>query len=62
MARWLSLGLRKLFGRDEQAQVMVEYGLIISLIVMVGFVGVMLLGGGVQSLYNLMNAVVDNLK
>ncbi|HLF71961.1 MAG TPA: hypothetical protein VI759_07410 [Dehalococcoidia bacterium] len=61
MARWLSLELRKLFGKGEQAQAMVEYGLLISLIAMVGFVGVMLLGGGVESLYNVMQTIADYL-
>jgi Flp pilus assembly pilin Flp len=61
MVRTLSLELRKLAGRSEQAQAMVEYGLLISLIAMVGFVGVMLLGGGVQSLYNVMNTIAAYL-
>ena len=41
---------------------MVEYGLILALIVMVGFVGVLALGGGVKSLYNVIQSVANYLK
>jgi Flp pilus assembly pilin Flp len=61
MVQPLSLELRKLTGRFEEAQVMVEYGLIISLITMVGFIGVMALGGGVDSLYQVVKTVNDYL-
>jgi len=53
----VSAGLASLLRKQERGQTMVEYGLIIGLITMVGFVGVMLLGDGIVVLYELIESV-----
>jgi Flp pilus assembly pilin Flp len=37
---------------DERGQVLVEYGLIIALVALIGFAGVMITGGGMQAIYS----------
>ena len=43
--------------RTQHGQAMVEYGLILGLVTVVGFLGVMVLQGGVQSLYHVLKAL-----
>jgi Flp pilus assembly pilin Flp len=48
--------MRQLFVRDENGQTLVEYGLILALVAIIGFVGVLTMSGGVSTLYEMVKA------
>ena len=50
-----------LIARDEEGQTLVEYGLILSLIAITAIGGMTLMGGEVEGLYGVMQAVADTL-
>jgi Flp pilus assembly pilin Flp len=47
--------------RQDDGQALVEYGLIIGLVSLAGFAGLLILAGGIDGLYDMVNAVYDAL-
>ena len=46
---------------DERGQTLVEYGLILALIAMIALAGLTVMGGDVDGLYGVLDAVADAL-
>lgn len=59
MSNRILQSLSRRLWRDESGQTLVEYGLILALISLVGFVGVVSLQGGVQQLYGTVKQAAD---
>lgn len=48
--------MRHLLSKNENGQSLVEYGLILALVAVVGFIGVLTMSGGVATLYNMVKS------
>jgi Flp pilus assembly pilin Flp len=46
---------------SERGQVLVEYGLIIALVALIGFAGVMITGGGMKAIYSVIQSAAGCL-
>ena len=49
-------------GRDEDGQALVEYGLILGLIALVAIVGITSMSGGVDGLYDVVEAASEAMR
>jgi Flp pilus assembly pilin Flp len=57
----ICLKLIRAFGMSERGQVLVEYGLIIALVALIGFAGVMITGGGMKAIYSVIQSAAGCL-